>query len=126
LFDENLQIKKYKLQAKTFKMKLTEEYRILEEARKLLTASVGGVPCSVELSEQAVYINSVFFAMLKKQAQKDNYSEFEASREKRVDRHVTPGTLCMGPYLSADKQNMLYLYKANKNMATAVKAPDTA
>ena len=55
LFDENVQLKKYKLQVKTMKMKLVEEYRI---------------------------------QVLKKTATKDNYSEFEAQREKRVERHI--------------------------------------
>lgn len=36
LFDANLQVKKYKLQSKTLKMKLVEDYRILDEARKLI------------------------------------------------------------------------------------------
>lgn len=41
LFDENVQLKKYKLQQKTMKMKLMDDYRILEEARKLLNFKPG-------------------------------------------------------------------------------------
>ena len=61
VFDENLQIKKYRLQVKTMKMKLTEESRILEEARKLLTFKPGNTLCQIELTEEAVYINHFFF-----------------------------------------------------------------
>lgn len=105
-------------------MKLVDEKRIVEEARKLLVTRPGLTPCSLEVTEQAVYINGVFFQVLQKQAQKDNYSEFEASREKRVDRHVTPGTLCIGPLLSLDKYHLIYVYKGNKSIASQVKAPD--
>lgn len=42
-------------------MKLVDEYRILEEARKLLVTSPGMTPCQIEITEQAVYINHVFF-----------------------------------------------------------------
>lgn len=36
MFDSNLLVKKYKMQVKTMKMKLTDEYRIIDDARKLL------------------------------------------------------------------------------------------
>jgi|LauGreDrversion4_2_1035121.scaffolds.fasta_scaffold28868_7 hypothetical protein len=100
------------------KMKLSEDFRILDEARKLL-------PGTVEITEQAVYINGVFFAVLKKQAQKDNHAEFEASREKRVEKHINAQTLCLGPFLSEDKQNLVYVYKANKILGAHIKSDGT-
>jgi hypothetical protein len=36
VMDENLQIKKYKLQVRTMKMKLVDDFRLSEEARKSL------------------------------------------------------------------------------------------
>lgn len=56
------------------------------------------------------------YQVLKKQAQKDNISEFEESREKRVDKHLNSSTLCLGPFLSADKANLTYIYKSNRPM----------
>jgi len=106
-FNANLQVKMYKLQSKSLKMKLVEDFRIVDDARKLL-------PGTIEITEQAVYINGQFFAILKKQAQKDNHTEFELSREKRVERHVASHNLCLGPFLSEDKRNLVYVYKANK------------
>jgi len=35
-------------------------------------------------------------------------------REKNVDSRLTSKTLCLGPYLSVDKQNLVYIYKSNK------------
>lgn len=75
------------------------------------------------MTEQAVYINGVFFALLKKQtgAGKDPLAEFEQNREKRVEKNINPSSLCLGPYLSQDKQNLVYIYKANKNMSAVAK-----
>ena len=42
-------------------MKLTDEYRIIDDARKLLKTVVGGTPNNIEVTESAVYINSMFF-----------------------------------------------------------------
>lgn len=70
-------------------MKLTDEYRVIDDARKLLKYSVGATPCTIELSENAVYINSMFFQLLKKQQQKDNSTEFEENRDKRVEKHLS-------------------------------------
>ena len=42
------------------KLKLVEEYRILEEARKQLM-SAPGTTCQIEITENAVYINNLFY-----------------------------------------------------------------
>lgn len=63
--------------------------------------------------------------MLKKQAQKDNLTEFELSREKRVEKHLTPQSLCLGPFLSEDKRNLVYVYKASRPLGSHIKSDGT-
>ncbi len=68
-----------------------------------------------------MYINHVFYQILKKSATKDAMTEFENQREKRADRHLTNISWCLGPYLSADKQNMIYVFRSNKSISAMAK-----
>jgi len=95
--DENLQIKKYKLQARTMKMKLVDDFRVSEEARKSLGSKY-------TMTNDSLYASKEFFLIMKKQStNKDSLSEFELHREKNVDSRLTSKTVCLGPYLSVDK-----------------------
>ncbi len=59
-------------------MKLVDDFRILDEARKLLAGSQPGLSqTTVELTEQAVYINGVFYGLLKKASGAGKDAEFE-------------------------------------------------
>jgi hypothetical protein len=117
LFDVNLLIRRYKMQAKTQRMKVTDEYRVIDDARKLLTGIEGlSYPTQIELTERALYINGLFYQVLRKQSNKDNNSEFEEAREKRVERHITSSSLAIGPVLAADKGSVAYIYNSNKTM----------
>jgi hypothetical protein len=101
--DDNIQIKMFKLQSKTMKLKLLEDYRLIEEARKVINNPVTAASATIEMTREAVYINHVFYQILKKSATKDALTEFENQREKRADRHLSNLTWCLGPYLSLDK-----------------------
>jgi len=108
--DENLQIKKYKMQSRTMKMKLIDDFRVSEDARKVI---IGG--SKYAMTNDSLYTSKEFFLIMKKQASnKDSLPEFEMHREKNVDSRLTSKTLCLGPYLSVDKQNLVYIYKSNK------------
>ena len=75
--DENIQIKMFKLQQKTMKLKLLEDYRLIEDARKVINNPLTAASASIEITKEAVYINHVFYQILKKSATKDALTEFE-------------------------------------------------
>jgi hypothetical protein len=55
------------------------------------------------MTREAVYINNLFYQILKKSATKDSLAEFENQRQKYADRRLTNLSWCIGPYLSLDK-----------------------
>lgn len=90
------------------KMKLVDDFRVSEDARKVLQGS------KYAMTNDALYASKEFFLIMKKQASnKDSLPEFELHREKNVDTRLTVKTLCLGPYLSVDKQNLVYVYRSN-------------
>lgn len=119
--DDNIQIKMLKLQSKTMKLKLLEDYRLIEEARKVINNPVTAASATIEMTREAVYINHVFYQILKKSATKDALTEFENQREKRAERHLSNLTWCLGPYLSLDKQNLIYFFRSNRSISAMAK-----
>jgi hypothetical protein len=103
------------------KMKLLDDYRVIEEARKIINNTTSAALATIELTKEAVYINHVFYQVLKKSATKDSLSEFENQREKRADRHLSNTTWCLGPYLSVDKLNLIYIFRSNKSLSAMAK-----
>ena len=93
----------FKLQSKTSKLKLLEEYRLIEEARNVINNPVTAASPTIEMTREAVYINHSFYQILKKSATKDALTEFENHREKFADNQLSNLTWCIGPYLSLDK-----------------------
>jgi len=61
VIDENVQIKMFKLQSKTMNLKLLEDYRLIDSARNVLINSVTSANATVELTNEAVYINHEFY-----------------------------------------------------------------
>ena len=105
-----MQIKKYKLQFRTMKLKLVDDYRVSEDARKVILSG-----SKYSMTNDSLYASKEFFLIMKKQSSNnDSLPEFEFHREKNVDSRLTSKTVCLGPYLSVDKQNLVYIYKSSK------------
>jgi hypothetical protein len=85
------------------KLKLLEDYRLIEEARKVINNPVTAASATIEMTREAVYINHLFYQILKKSATKDALSEFEIHREKCADLRLSNNSWCLGPYLGLDK-----------------------
>ncbi len=51
----------YKLQEKTMKLKLLDDYKIIEEARKVIHISHFTPSPILELTQEAIYVNHAFF-----------------------------------------------------------------
>ena len=51
---------------------------------------------------------------MRKQQQKDNTTQFEEARDKKVENHLNASSLCVGPILSTDKVNLTYIYNSTK------------
>ena len=85
------------------KLKLLDDYHLIEEARKILNNPVTAASLTIEITREAVYINHLFYQILKKSATNEAMNEFESQREKCADRHLSNLTWCLGPYLSLDK-----------------------
>ena len=67
------------MQTKTMKMKLLDDFRVSEEARKILIASNNNF-C---LTNDSLYFQRDFFLMMKKQSQNnESLTDFEIHREK--------------------------------------------
>ena len=111
----------FKLQSKTMNLKLLEDYRLIDSARNVLINSVTSANATVELTNEAVYINHEFYQIIKKSVTKDALTEFENKREKSADLHLNSLTWCLGPYLSVDKQNMIYIFRSNIKISPIAK-----
>ena len=91
-------------------MKLVDDFRVSEESRKVLLNG-----SKYTMTNDSLYASKDFFLIMKKQSSnKDSFPEFETHREKNVDSRLTSKTVCLGPFLSVDKQNLVYIYKSNK------------
>jgi hypothetical protein len=85
------------------KLKLLDDYRLIEEARQVINNPVTSASLTIEITREAVYINHLFYQILKKSAKNDALTDFENQREKSADSHLSSLTWCLGPYLSLDK-----------------------
>jgi hypothetical protein len=85
------------------KLKLLEDFRLIEEARKFINNPVTAASATIEITREAVYINNFFYQILKKSVTNDAMAEFENHREKCVDRHLRNPLWSLGPYFSLDK-----------------------
>ena len=63
VMDENLSFKKYKLQSRTMKMKLVDDFRVSEEARKVLLNG-----SKYTMTNDSLYASKDFFLIMKKQS----------------------------------------------------------
>jgi predicted RNA binding protein with dsRBD fold (UPF0201 family) len=52
------------------KQELLNDYRLIEEARKVINNSVTAAGATIEITREAVYINHLFFQILKKSTTK--------------------------------------------------------
>lgn len=95
------------------KLKVLEDFRLIEEAKKVINDPVTAASATIEMTREAVYINHLFFQILKKLTTKDGLTEFEIQREKYADRLLSNISWCLGPYLSLDKQNLIYFFRSN-------------
>jgi len=43
------------------KMKLLDDYRVIEEARKIINNNTSAALATIEITKEAVYINQVFY-----------------------------------------------------------------
>lgn len=87
LLNDNLELKKYNFQIKVMKIKLIDDFRIIEDAKKL--ANKNNEQIQIEMTDDAVYINYAFYQIIKKQTQRDTLIDFETQREKNADKAIT-------------------------------------
>jgi hypothetical protein len=80
-----------------------QDYYLIEEAQKVINNPLIAASATIEITREAVYINDLFFQILKKSATKDPLAEFENWREKYADRHLRNLSWCIGPNISLDK-----------------------
>jgi predicted RNA binding protein with dsRBD fold (UPF0201 family) len=52
------------------KQDLLNDYRLIEEARKVINNSVTAAGATIEITKEAVYINHLFFQILKRSTTK--------------------------------------------------------
>jgi uncharacterized membrane-anchored protein len=54
--DDNIQIKMFKLQSKTMKLKLLEDYRLIEDARKVINNPVTAASATIEMTKNPISV----------------------------------------------------------------------
>jgi hypothetical protein len=79
----------FKLQSKTLKLKLRGDYRLIDEARKLIKNPDSVASATIEMTREAVYINHKFYQILKKSTTKYELTDFEIQREKCADSNLS-------------------------------------
>lgn len=64
----------------------------------------------IEITKEAVYIKNSFFIIHEKHGRNENLAEFERNRrDKSVHYELKKDSQSFGPYLSIDKQSLLYI-----------------
>jgi hypothetical protein len=87
----------FKLQPQMMKLDFLDDYRLIEEARKVINNPVTAASATIEITREAVYINHLFYQILKKSTTKYELTDYELNREKFVDHHLKNQSLCIGP-----------------------------
>jgi hypothetical protein len=103
------------------KLKLLGDYCLIEEALKTIKNSATAASATIEMTREAVYINNCFYQILKKSVTNDALTDFENQRDKRADRRLNLMSWCLGPYLSLDKQNFIYIFRSNRSKSAMEK-----